>query len=355
MSHEMRTQLNNIIGITELLQDTNLNHEQQELIELIDSSSQNLLNIVNNILDISKIQTNKYELEYIEFYPKKEFQSVIDIYAYTASKKNINFSCFIDSQLSYKVIGDLTKINEVLSNLISNAIKFTNKNGLINVNIIQNESTKKDYVSIYFEVQDNGIGISQDKTSAIFEAFTQADVSISRKYGGTGLGLSIASNFVKLMGAKLDLKSVINEGSTFFFELELKKIHISNITQASFKANILVAEDNEINQKLTSKVLQTMGVSVEIANTGEEAFMMATKNQYNLIFMDIQMPVISGEVSMKKIIKYENKYKKDHVPIIALTANVLDKKYFLSQGFDEYITKPLHRDKIIEILNKFLN
>jgi len=489
MSHEIRTPLNGIVGFTQLLKETNLKNEQIEFVNTIEKSSLNLLDIIKNILDISKIESNKHEVEDTVFDPIEEFQSAVDVYAVKASEKNINMACYIDPSLEVPLRGDPTKIKEVLINLISNAIKFTDTNGNINIHIRKKESFKPGTTKIYFAVEDNGIGITSAQQETIFEAFSQADLSITRKYGGTGLGLTISSNFIELMGGKLELVSLVGDGTTFFFQLifkndimtqvtdkslysdlniailhdskqtkeqniyilayldfygvkyrlfknlkemkeinkvktynmifididyinnenvesysnfdsklviftkasNIKNIHALNLDifkilydpihtykikellnnyvtedkkdliqvekKTSFDAHILIAEDNEINQKLIQRVLETFGLSVSIASDGLEAFEKAKENKYDLIFMDIQMPVMDGIEATQKILDFEQNYKIKHTPIIALTANALDgdKEKFLANGFDEYTTKPLVRDEIINILNKYLN
>ncbi|MBN2782049.1 MAG: hybrid sensor histidine kinase/response regulator, partial [Campylobacterales bacterium] len=224
MSHEIRTPLNGIVGFTELLKDSGLDSEQREFIDIIEKSSENLLEIINNILDLSKIESNKLEIENIVFSPIEEFESAVEVYAVRASEKHIDLGCFIDPALEFPVKGDPTKIKEILINLMSNAVKFTNSGGSINVEIRKVLSNNDDFERIRFEVQDSGIGVTSEQKVRIFEAFSQADTSITRKYGGTGLGLTISSNFIELMGGELDLISKPSEGTTFFFELEFEKV-----------------------------------------------------------------------------------------------------------------------------------
>lgn len=497
MSHEIRTPLNGIVGFTELLKDSGLEEEQIEFVDIIEKSSENLLGIINNILDLSKIESNKLEIEHIAFNPILEFESAIEVYAVRASEKHIDLGCFIDPNLEFLLIGDPTKLKEIIINLLSNAVKFTNNYGFINVNIRKAVSSETGKIKIKFEIQDSGIGISSEQKSKIFEAFNQADASITRKYGGTGLGLTISSRFVELMGGKLDLVSKVGEGTTFFFTLEfeevelipktfkesfnnlkvlilsdeikskrqdkylreyleylgvgyttfsdtnevepllknaeynlifadydyatmetlneltkfpqelvvltksslMKKIdalsmnifkvlyeplhssklrqtfenyHISiksadslkkqpyknvDLDKLKFKANVLVAEDNVINQKLIKRTLEDLGLFVTIANNGLEAFQKRKDGNFDIIFMDIQMPFLDGVEATAEILEWEHDYKKPHVPIIALTANALkgDRERFLSSGLDEYTTKPLVRLEIVSLLNKFLN
>ncbi len=496
MSHEIRTPLNGIVGFTELLKDTGLEEEQHEFVEIIEKSSENLLEIINNILDLSKIESNKLEIEDIVFNPIEEFESAVEVYAVRASEKHIDLGCFIDPALEHPIKGDPTKIKEIIINLLSNAVKFTSSAGSINVDIRQIGSVKEGTTRVRFEVQDSGIGVTSEQKAKIFEAFSQADTSITRKYGGTGLGLTISSRFVELMGGELDLHSEPGAGTTFFFtidfeevetlnessggcfsnlnalvlendhktkrqetylreyldyygvsyttfkdmsELEalgrqvsydlifidydyskesdlaiyanmqqslilltksyyMKKIDSLNIDifktiyeplniskvrvslenysaqnyiaketknvnrkkfnkdTSKFKANVLVAEDNIINQKLIKKTLEDLGLTITIANNGLEAFQKRKDGNFDLIFMDIQMPFLDGVEATAEILEYEKDYSQPHVPIVALTANALkgDRERFLESGLDEYTTKPLVRLEIISLLNHFL-
>ena len=497
MSHEIRTPLNGIVGFTELLKDSGLEEEQKEFVSIIEKSSENLLEIINNILDLSKIESNKIEIEDVTFSPIAEFESAVEIYAVRASDKNIDLGFFIDPQLEQPLKGDPTKIKEVIINLLSNAVKFTSNAGAINIDIRKVNTGDEGSTKILFEIQDSGIGVTSEQKSRIFEAFSQADTSITRKYGGTGLGLTISSRFVELMGGQLDLHSEPGKGTTFFFSLEfenapkidtsaknlftnlnvlvlesnslakrqetylheylnhfgvnhktfknlyelqnlqkdvtydliladydfvsdellhkyeelpqativlskanfMKKIdsmgldifktiyeplNLSKIKQVlnnfiisksnttkmnkiiskqldikgtKFNANILVAEDNTINQKLIQRTLEDIGLTVTLANNGLEAFQKRKDGDFDLIFMDIQMPVLDGIESTAEILNYEEDYNQAHVPIIALTANALkgDRKRFLEAGLDEYTTKPLVRADIVSLLNTFLS
>lgn len=497
MSHEIRTPLNGIVGFTELLKDTELHDEQREFIDIIEKSSENLLEIINNILDLSKIESNKLEIEDIAFNPLEEFESAVDVYAVRASEKHIDLGYFIDPSLERPLKGDPTKIKEVIINLLSNAVKFTNAGGSVNVDVRRIESNEPNRARVRFQVKDSGIGVTSEQKSRIFEAFSQADTSITRKYGGTGLGLTISSRFVELMGGQLDLESTPGDGTMFFFTLSFEEIEtlndpikgtFSNInavihesrskkkTQSTylkeyldyfgvsyttfhdveelkllerqvnydllfidndytndvdlvqfsstqeqlvlitksfymkkidsmgldvfkvlyepvnsskirtvletydieafnnrkqkssrrkkfdeknsrFEASVLVAEDNIINQKLIRRTLEDIGLEVTVANNGLEAFEKRKNYQFDLIFMDIQMPVLDGIEATQEILDYEADYDQHHIPIIALTANALkgDRERFLAAGMDEYTTKPLVRSEIIALLNNFLS
>jgi len=494
MSHEIRTPLNGIVGFTELLKSTEIDEEQKEFINIIEKSSENLLTIINNILDLSKIESNKTELDVIVFDPIIEFENAIETYGIRASEKSIELDFFLDPAIDKKLLGDSVKIKEVLINLLSNAIKFTDLGGKIKVEI-RKISTVNNQTELSFSIEDNGVGMTKEQQLNVFTAFTQADVSITRKYGGTGLGLTISTKFLELMGSELKLESEKEKGTRFFFNLILEEvledtelsttpninskkickfnyelpvqqdIYIDeylkyyNIETDSFKTmsdlkkcnenseitgiwidvdnsddeylknvyklnenkvvllssfsnrgrleklginvakilykpltptkivqglnstclekstetkvtvkksspfkniqfhgKILVAEDNFINQKLVKQILLRYGVEVELANNGLEAFEKRKGSNYDLIFMDIQMPVMDGIEATHEIINYEVEEKLTHIPIIALTANALngDKERFLEEGLDEYIPKPIETNELLYILKKFL-
>jgi len=490
MSHEIRTPLNGIVGFTEILRSTDLDDEQREFLSIIDKSSENLLSIINNILDLSKIESNKVEIENVVFDAAEEFESAVETYAVGAAEKNIDLNFYMDPTISAKLKGDPTKIKEILINLLSNAIKFTSYGGEINLEIHKAEDEDDRMPRIRFSVQDNGIGMTQDQQERIFDAFSQADVSVTRKYGGTGLGLTISSQFVDLMGGTLELESAKDHGTTFFFTIPLeevistetnyahaftdmiigkyqqeipnkldaylasyfeyfgpevryfetidelkdlnqlnecktywididkakqniidaisnidksklivianvtsrKKIEGMNIDQGNvifkpvtltklkealvksaetvpqltekiqptyatmFDAKALVTEDNIINQKLIKRILEEHGITVDLANNGLESFEKRRNNDYDLVFMDIQMPVMDGIEATHEILDYEEDEGVPHVPIVALTANALkgDRERFLGEGMDEYITKPIETSELLYILNKFL-
>ena len=494
MSHEIRTPLNGIIGFTELLKNSDLKGEEKEFVDVIEKSSENLLEIINNILDLSKVESNKVEIDEILFSPIAEFENAIEVYGPKASEKGIHLSSYIDPTLNNYLKGDATKIKEVLINLMSNAVKFTPQSGYITTEI-KRENAPEGKARISFSVQDTGIGIEKEKLKDIFNAFSQADSTITRKFGGTGLGLTISSKYIDMMGGELALESEIGKGTKFYFTLEfdesssneekyekvfteyncailsseespkphsqfvynyftyfgskvkfynnfgnlknliyrsgcnivvvdydaisdeelieykkiklpiiliLKSSHQSKLeslktkyitpifepinmsklvkvlksshdilptiatpkpTKTSskamgtkFKADVLVAEDNEINQKLIKRTLEDLGLNITIATNGLRALEERKLHDYDLIFMDIAMPVMDGVISTQEIIKYENEKNIPHIPIIAITANALkgDRERFMNEGLDEYITKPIKKDSIINVLNLFI-
>ena len=502
MSHEIRTPLNGIVGFTKFLSSTTLDEEQKEFVQIIRKSSEDLLTIINDILDISKIENGSISLEEVYFNPMEEFENVIESYAANASKKDIDFSLWIDPNFSSLLLrSDPGKIKQVLINLISNAVKFTKNKGAIDV-IIEKISTSNEDITVKFTVKDTGVGISKEQEDKVFEAFTQADISTSRKYGGTGLGLTISAGLVNALGGALKVESRLGEGSSFYFTLEMPKkdierknitkpmkvaiyapqevckkdsdlylekyllsfshlsikrfksfeecisatssmfkalyIHYDNINQNELKqiveshdkesniilvtklnrryllqdistkfsqvfyepitfskveksfnslikdnddeliinkkksvtqskekrakklfSNIhaLVVEDNPINQKMIQHTLKNIGISSDCANNGQVGLDMYMKNheKYDMIFMDIQMPIMNGLEATKAILTYEERKKLTHTPIVAVTANALkgDREHFMSVGMDEYISKPINLEKFISVLKMF--
>jgi len=493
MSHEIRTPLNGIVGFTQLLKSTATSEEQEEFITIIENSSDNLLTIVNDILDLSKIKADKVELENISFDPVEKFESAVETYAARAAEKHVEFAIFIDPELPSAIMGDPTKVSQVIVNLISNSIKFTGEDGKVNVNIAKVAESEK-YTTVKFSVSDSGIGISEEQQKKIFDAFSQADVSTSRKFGGTGLGLAISAKLVTFMGGKLKIESEEGKGATFFFTLSFQKsddaleriipdmsnytvgivardIQIAQdmnknlqcyigYTGASYQVyteeelfsdnvkladviyidqkyhqrkdelekylkldtkivimltgdkkraieglekyidrvlykpvtltkmlksldvlhdekehirldkskfeesvstfkniNVLVAEDNTINQKLIERVLQDFGLTVTLVSDGKEAVEYRQMHEYDMIFMDIQMPVMGGISATKTILEYEEKHRKHHVPIIALTANALtgDREKYMNAGMDSYLSKPLDLEKLSLLLEEYFS
>jgi signal transduction histidine kinase/DNA-binding NarL/FixJ family response regulator len=495
MSHEIRTPLNGIIGFTELLKSSDLDDEKREFVDVIEKSSENLLGLINNILDLSKIEGNKIELDEVVFSPMESFESAISIYGAKAAEKGIDIQCFLDPSLVHPLKGDITKVKEILINLLSNGVKFTPANGILDVQIRHSKSSQEGKIALDFSVTDTGIGIAPEKLEGIFDAFSQADSTITRKYGGTGLGLTISSRFVEMLGGELQVESELEKGSTFKFTLEFTEIpsadtasnmgkykgttcalltengnkephapyiydylryfglniklysnfkelrehaHKSNATMIvadytllskdeveeyrkihlpillimnpsqshlqdklrdkyitpifrpiypskiskwleaaqsikpanksvgeninsgkmaeRFDAHVLVAEDNPINQKLIGRTLEDLGLRITTVNNGQLAVDARAREDYDMIFMDIAMPIMDGVEATKNILAYEAEHRIPHVPIVAVTANALkgDRERFMEEGLDEYITKPIKRENIQAVLSQFL-
>lgn len=492
MSHEIRTPLNGIVGLTVLLDGTSLTNEQKEFVSMIRESSNNLTVIVNDVLDVSKMNADKMELESISFDIFKKIESSVGMFVSKMDMKEIDLNLFVDPQIPQMLIGDPTRLSQVIINLVSNAVKFTDDNGKIGVHA---EYLKQDNDEITFKISisDSGIGLTKEQQSKIFEAYGQADASTTRKSGGTGLGLTISSKIIDAMGGKLQVESEEGEGSTFFFTLtlktdidhvkkddlvfkglnvglllpdqtadselstifktyveylgatfkryyrsdlfeeepevalpdvliieyhhliseeELKRFEALNckcilMTSSNLQSDIeseryvfeeivyapvtlekiikilriiedeefapvtheikteetktfddihvLVAEDNPINQKLIKIVLENFGLKVTMASNGEEAYELRKREKYDMIFMDIQMPVMSGIESTHMILKYEEEQSLDHIPIIALTANALpgDREKYMNEGMDDYTTKPLQVEQIKVLIGEY--
>ena len=480
MSHEIRTPLNAIIGFSDLLSKAQLHNKDKDKAIIISKSAKALLDIINDILDISKIESGKFEISKTNFNLRELLEQIVQLYTVNTKQKNIRFLYRLDKNIPEFVISDEIKIKQVFSNILSNAIKFTPENGnvIFDIKLIKFENK---IARIKFSIKDSGIGISQEDQKKIFEPFSQADGSISRKYGGTGLGLSICLNIVKMLGSEIKLESKLNEGSKFIFELDLEvqdvntidpskfkydfaicnvvedteniRDHLANIVKyygrihqgddidscekidlifcfgdpqfyerlknrkekfkcpvvfvgkkeklnngnkmkllmdyfldvpiygskifniiaevksihkenrdsmvqdKKFNGKILVAEDNINNQLLMNLILKDYGLDVTIADNGKIAFEKYTQIDYDLIFMDINMPLMDGLDALKEIRKYELENQRKHTPIIALTANAIDgdKDRYIEEGMNGYLSKPIENTELVKILNTYLN
>lgn len=357
MSHEIRTPLNGIDGMGKLLEETSLTKEQQEFVLAIRMSSDNLLVIINDILDFSKIEAGKLTIEKIDFNLKKNISQALKTVSYKAEKKGLSLTAKIDDNISEILIGDPTRLNQVIINLLSNALKFTQE-GYVKLNcylIDQSLTSNK----IKFEVLDTGIGIESDKLEKIFESFSQEDDSTTRKFGGTGLGLSISKHLVELFSGELKVQSVKGKGTSFYFTMDFLKGSSINrlkeersLIKSDLLANkkVLLVEDNNINQFLATTILKKWNVLVEVAENGLVAVDKLKEQNYDVILMDMQMPVMGG-IEATSIIRKELKLT---TPIIALTARAIKgvDTECLDAGMNDYISKPFDQS---ELFTKILN
>jgi CheY-like chemotaxis protein/nitrogen-specific signal transduction histidine kinase len=357
MSHEIRTPMNAIIGFNTLLKATDLSEKQKKYVDIIDNSTDTLLAKVDDILDFSKIEAKKLELDLVSIDFMCEFHSVVELFRAKADEKKITLALNIDIGTHRCLCMDIFRFRQIISNLISNAIKFTKMGGNILVYATLLEE-KENVLVLHVGVKDDGIGVSLEKQKHIFEAFAQADGSTTRKFGGTGLGLSISSSLVKLMGSTLSVRSKENEGSDFSFDVAFnicsefdlfapknKEKHQFN---KNYNAQVLVAEDNELNSEFISELLSLYHLQYEIVDNGKKAVEKVFEKSYDLILMDINMPIMGGIDALKKI-----RERGITTPIVALTASSMegDREKYLQYGFDDYIAKPININELEKVFD----
>jgi PAS domain S-box-containing protein len=366
MTHEVRTPLNGILGMTGLALETNLANDQREYLELVKSSAEALLSLVNDVLDFSKYEAGKLGLDCVEFPLRAVVREVLRPLALRASISGLAFESVIEEQVPDRVIGDPLRIGQVLRNLAGNAVKFTSQ-GNVSVHV-RSKSAEKSKPVLCFSVADTGIGIPAEKHRLIFEPFTQADGSTTRKYGGTGLGLSISAGLVQLMGGSIWVESEAGKGSTFYFTVPVGLAPSPELTplaaspgaihgRARRKLHILVAEDNSVNQRLATRLLEREGHAVTIAGSGGEALEALERREgeptsFDLILMDVQMPDMDGLEATARIRERECNSGR-RVPIVAMTAQAAeaDRLRCLESGMDAYISKPVNVPELMKIID----
>jgi len=363
MSHEIRTPLNGLIGVSELLGSTDPSEQQKKLISMISSSSSTLLYLINDILDFSKIEAGMLHLEKVPYSPEVTAKQVCALFEPHAQDKGLKlvFQAPADG-VPLMILGDPHRFTQIASNLVSNAVKFTAQ-GQVTVSLTS-QTDADGATRVRCTVQDTGIGISEEETQRLFSAFSQADISMARRYGGSGLGLVISRQLAELMGGQVGFSSQPGQGSIFWFEVcgpRLKDVPVdpSAVPVAipqSLDCTALIAEDNDVNREILVTMLKTAGCRILQARNGQEAVQLSASEPYDIILMDVQMPEMDGIMATKAIRARELALGAVRKPILALTANALadDKANCLAAGMDDYLTKPFMRRQILELMGRWL-
>ena len=372
MSHEIRTPMNGVLGMAELLLHTDLNEKQRSYAEMLHRSGESLLGIISDILNISKIEAGKLEIERIGFDLHEATRSAVELYREVGRRKGVAIELQIAPDVPRHAVGDPNRLRQVLINIINNGLKFTEKGSVrIRVTLVE-KSGNGHYVG--FEIKDTGIGIPAEAIGAIFELFAQVDGSTTRKYGGTGLGLAIAKQLVELMGGEIGVESEPGQGSTFAFIVYLNEAParapereeaveapqepgspIEDRRMPKFGARVLLAEDNPVNCEVAHAMITALGCDVDVARNGMQAVAALSRQSYDLVFMDCQMPELDG-YEATRVVRLQERGSGRHTTIIALTAHAMagSREYCLSAGMDDFLSKPFNLEQLQEMLENWL-